>query len=554
MIIKHIKDTKNKSSAANRIKYIHDKAQKSVINGVSSYAVDKSYKVWYANLPNDKELAIKQMEATQSQNKRCKASKTYHYVISFREGEKPEDNIMFDVEQKVSKALGLGEHERVIAIHDDTAHYHMHIVVNKINPITHNTNVMSNDHYVMDDMCKKLELEYGFQVDKHIDYTQNKAHKNHKAIDFEVHTGTESFITYLKREFKPDALCCNSWQELHNEARKIGVIVKLQGAGLVFKSVKHQNITVKASDIDRNLGKGQIEKRLGPFYEFESVKIDLNAQNKEINVSDIQTQASTKNNPNNSKLEVEKNIQQKNKNNFYEKKPLHKNSSVLWQKYLDIEKSKEIKQVNLLFQAKNKYTNVMSEVKNSFIMKKHSIQQSNLSYQHKKIEIYNTTQIYRSNTAIISNQYSEERKSAYIDTKKQSWLAFLMKEAMHDQDAMKALQSNLKKKHIEVATKNNIQPMKMLQADNKKYVGCGIVGKNGEVHYKTIDNGQFKVIDNAIVIVKDSKQANINAIELAKELYGDALLVKGSQGFINDIKEKAKEKNIQISTSNELGF
>jgi Relaxase/Mobilisation nuclease domain len=542
MIAKHIVDkgNSNKYSAKTRINYITEKSVDKIIENMNNYTCDKSSKVWYINLPNSKDLAISQMQATQEQNTRSKCNKTYHYMISFREGEKPNDATMIDIEKQMSEGLGLKEYQRVVAIHDDTAHYHMHIIVNKIHPITHKINVMSNDQYIMNDMCVKLEHQYNLQVDNHIDFSKEKEYKNYRAIDFEKHTGAESFTTYLINEFKQNALDCNNWQELHNQARKIGVIVKLQGAGLVFKSAKHQNITVKASDIARNLSKGSLEKKMGVFMKFKNEKSDLNTVNQENNTFCMQEQAQDKNNA------IMDNIETK----FYEKKPLHKNNSELWGKYKKIEEEKAKMQIIELAKAKENYMNKMQENKIISNMQKEHLKSINLTYED-RLKLNN--KIYTSDKDardIAYSNYLNDINSIYKVTKKDNWLEFLMKEAVNSQVAMRILQSTLKKQHIKQLDNskiNNIKPIEFLKVDNK-YIGYGKIAKNGEVHYKTIDNGHYKICSNGITIIKDSFIAKKEAFDNAIKLYGNKLSISGDNNFIDDINKHAKDKNIKIYT------
>ena len=80
--------------------------------------------------------AVIEIEAAQGQNRRSKADKTYHLVASFPEGERPTDAQLDAIEQRLCDAIGLGEHQRLSALHTDTAHVHLHIAINKVHPET----------------------------------------------------------------------------------------------------------------------------------------------------------------------------------------------------------------------------------------------------------------------------------------------------------------------------------------------------------------------------------------------------------------------------------
>ena len=56
----------------------------------------------------------------------------YHVSISWPEDEVPTDDQMRTVAARMLEELGLGEHQAVVVRHHDTAHAHVHIVVNRV--------------------------------------------------------------------------------------------------------------------------------------------------------------------------------------------------------------------------------------------------------------------------------------------------------------------------------------------------------------------------------------------------------------------------------------
>ncbi len=542
MISKRIQgEYKNKYGTKNAVEYIADKA----IENMTNYAANKTEKAWYINLPQDKELAIAKMQNTQAMNTTTTSSKIYHYTVSFPDGEKPNDKIMLDIEKNISEALGYKDYQRVIAIHDDTGHYHMHIVVNTIHPTKHiNRNSPSNDYYIRNDKMRMLEKKYSLTVDNGIEQkSKRQENKNYKALDFEAHTGLESFTTYLKQEIKENALNVNTWQELHTQAKKIGVIVKLQGNGLVFKSIRSKE-TVKASTIDRKLSKSNLEQKLGNFTEFQQQKIeknDLNAQYSMKNNVEILNPTPHKNNSNLGILGQEKNSEEAKK---YEKRPIHKNSNELWQNYQEIEKLKLQQQEIELQNAKTTYSQELQKIKYLKKQQKEHLKTTGIKYKS-RLEINLNIEINAKNAQEQAySYYKEERSKIYQVTKKCNWLEYLIQEAKTNPIALKILQSNLRNK--ENKKDNKIQSMEFLRQNNK-YIGYGIIAKNGEIHYKTLDNGHFKAGKDGIYIIKDSLEARTQALEVASKTYGNNLKLQGSEEFIKSMKIQAKAKNISIS-------
>jgi hypothetical protein len=77
-------------------------------------------------------LAILEILATQSLNKRSRGDRTYHLVVSFEPGERPAPAQIETIENELCAAIGLAGHQRISALHLDRAHLHLHIAINKV--------------------------------------------------------------------------------------------------------------------------------------------------------------------------------------------------------------------------------------------------------------------------------------------------------------------------------------------------------------------------------------------------------------------------------------
>lgn len=567
----------NKKSTANVVNYIANKA----IEKMTNY-VDKTTKTWYINLPQDKELAIVQMQSTQARND-TNSSKIYHYVVSLNHGEQPSDNIMLDIEKTISENLGFKEYQRVLAIHNDTNNYHMHIVINTIHPtkfINHNS--PSNDYYIRDKKMRELEQKYNLSVDNGIENRNTQELKNYKAIDFESHTGLESFTTYLKKEIKETALNIQNWQELHNKAKKIGVIVKLKANGLVFKSI-NSKITVKASSVDRKLSKLNLEKKLGSFIEYQTAqgtKNGINAQQRTQDEKDIQNHIQRQKNAIQGTIEHGK---------IYTPKPLHKNNDELWKKYLEKKKNH-----TLAIQDKKEVLNKLFEVQSSIIKdiwinkdlayteKKHLQHQLNIINIKNKYNVYSQNLdskiklIYDKardkfiqlevlkyeNLKQIQNKFlareekiklAQQANQIYINALTQlkseikkeimhnkhnplSWVDFLRQQAKTNSKAIEILQSIELKQPKEKANQPYIAGVKIdnILIENAK------ISKNGTIVYKTNDGGIFTDEKNKITIVKDSKEAQEQSYKLAQQQFKHTMSIRGNLEYWN--KQQSLER------------
>lgn len=119
---------------------------------------------------NDPEKAAKVMAYTAMHAAELKAeagikatgrktdSPVYHLSLSWIPGEQPSQAAMMDAGEAALKVLGYSEHEAVYAAHGDKAHLHLHIVVNRVHPLTGKT------HNPKDD--QKILQAWGHEYDK----------------------------------------------------------------------------------------------------------------------------------------------------------------------------------------------------------------------------------------------------------------------------------------------------------------------------------------------------------------------------------------------------
>ena len=84
----------------------------------------------------DTAWAVREIAATQWLNTRAKSPRTYHLIISLRDGANLEAQTLRMIEERFCKALGYAEHQRVSVVHHDTDNVHIHVAINKIHPRT----------------------------------------------------------------------------------------------------------------------------------------------------------------------------------------------------------------------------------------------------------------------------------------------------------------------------------------------------------------------------------------------------------------------------------
>ena len=196
---------------------------------------------------------------TQLLNGRATSDKTYHLLLSFPPGEQPSPEVLAQIEKRMCDALGFGEHQRISAVHHDTDDLHVHVAINKIHPTKLTIHSPKGDYRIMAQTCLKLEAEFGLVATNH---TSRKSVGEGRADDMDRIAGLEPLRDYVRR-LCPELAQAASWQAVHHQLGAAGLTIKPQGAGLVILDGKGKG--VKPSTVSRDLAKGQIEKRLGPF-------------------------------------------------------------------------------------------------------------------------------------------------------------------------------------------------------------------------------------------------------------------------------------------------
>lgn len=234
---------------------------------------------------SDIELAISGIEETQALNVRSKSDKTYHMIVSFK-NEKPSAEALQDIEQEFAKALGFEEHQRIVATHQNTDNFHMHVAYNKIHPEKLTNHAPKWDFKKREKVCREMERKYGLQIDlgKEEKQQQEQIHESisAKGKNYEAVTWEQSFEGYVK-EHKAGLTGllkqASDWKELHTRFDEYGLQLKKRANGLAIVE-KDGKAAMKASALDRRFSKPALEKRFGPFMELDP-KANKKSQSKQ---------------------------------------------------------------------------------------------------------------------------------------------------------------------------------------------------------------------------------------------------------------------------------
>lgn len=498
MIAKHVpmKSVK-KSDFASLVNYLADDQGKNERVAVTSVTNCASI---------DVNAAVIEVTAIQGMNTRAESDKTYHLIVSFRTGERPDDNVLAALESRICEGLGYGDHQRVSVAHDDTDNFHLHIAINKIHPTRLTIHSPYNDHKILGKLCAALELQYGLERDNH---QAVRVASENRALDMEHHTGVESLLGWIKRECLEQLQAASSWADLHRVLHEHGLELQERGNGLVIAN--QEGLMVKASSVARELSKAKLVDRFGEF------KPQIHPGN---------TEGSAK---------------------HYEAKPVrsHIDTTLLFGRYKNEQQGRGAIRAQGLKDARAKRERLMAELKRNAKLKRATTKLAGGSRSEKKLLYAMISQSVKGELNKINEQYRLEREQLLKHYQPLQWVDWLRREATKgDQEALAALRARV----VTLGLKGNTVSASggQLKKTGFKANQDGVT-KKGTIIYCV---GSSAVRDDGDRL-KVSRGATREGLEaalcLAMERYGTHITVNGTADFNAQIVEVAATAKLQLT-------
>lgn len=129
------------------------------------YLCRKAAAVALINLAGDWSHAAPQMAVAAGLNRRCRQP-AYHLVLSWHTTETPSPAAMLSAATHVLAHLQATAHQAVIALHSDRPHPHVHILLNRIHPITGTRLALRHDYAQLELACRRIEHDAGWPADR----------------------------------------------------------------------------------------------------------------------------------------------------------------------------------------------------------------------------------------------------------------------------------------------------------------------------------------------------------------------------------------------------
>lgn len=239
------------------------------------------------------EAAAEEMAATAARNLRCR-DPVKHIVLSWEHWERPSHDQVADCVRSQLEALGYETHQWLAVAHQDTSNFHVHLMVNRVDPLTYFVHKPHPEFLILDRECRELELRHGwtrtngyFTVVQRGDGVEILGRReraalegaerriSHGARSAERWSGQVSFQTHLLETGLGERVrqlleTAKSWGDVVAGLAPLGLRLERHGGGgvLVAEDEEGRAATAKLSlldDGDRRFGLPHLEQSLGPF-------------------------------------------------------------------------------------------------------------------------------------------------------------------------------------------------------------------------------------------------------------------------------------------------
>jgi len=468
---------------------------------------------------DDVALAVKEIKATQALNKRAKGDKTYHLIISFREGDKDKltESVLCEIEKAFCDALGYSEHQRISAVHTDTDNLHLHLSINKVHPERLTCHDSYNDYYVRDSLCRALEQRFQLSVDNGVKDRRRGQNLPDKASALEKHSGLASFTSWV-RSGPRDALKAVlaqpgvTWDDVHRTLARYDLTIRKRGAGFVV-SHRNRKLFCKASAISRDASKEALEQRLGPYREPTPEIMAVVAEE------------------------------------TYTPRPLHTHPEreAVYQRYLKVRVENQLQKSQAMSALKEERAGRLAEIKAAYQKRRLEIFADKLVRKGAKRKLHAANSRRRREAiAKVEETIRRRRQEIHAAQKSCTWQEYLIVQAMGgDEKALAVLRSSQNKSHnssVSQALAGSGSPDRTLVYPHLKPE----INKSGQVLYQ-VGSGSIRDDGSLLHLDDPDDRTILIGLRMAEQKFGSALKVEGGEIFRARVVQVAVSHKMDIT-------
>lgn len=242
------------------------------------------------------ESAAKEMRAAAAQNLLVE-SPVMHFQTAWPPGERPTEAQWQSCAERMIQALGFGEHQYLIAAHDDKERFHVHVMLNRVHPETAKAHNPRLSRLILHRVAREQEHEFGWSETDGLyrwDRQRNQAVRNTKEELEAIRDRREQSLGKMPQQMsnqdhfrdepslkvfaakQPAATLRKllageaNWQRVHHALSLHGLTMYKAEKGGYTVGVEGSEVRVKASDVFRFAFSGKearsrTEAKLGPY-------------------------------------------------------------------------------------------------------------------------------------------------------------------------------------------------------------------------------------------------------------------------------------------------
>ena len=242
------------------------------------------------------ETAAREMRAAAAQNALVEHP-IMHFMVAWEPGEKPTETQWKQSAERMIQALGFGEHQYLIAAHDDKEHFHVHVMLNRVHPETAKAHNPRLSQLTLHRLARELEHEFEWTEADGLyrwDRQRNEPVRNTKAELSQIRDkrerssgkkpGQMAKQDHFRDEPSLKAFASKQpaqtlrklldretdWQQVHLALARHGLTIHKAEKGGYTVGVEGTEIRVKASDVFRFAFSGReararTEAKLGEY-------------------------------------------------------------------------------------------------------------------------------------------------------------------------------------------------------------------------------------------------------------------------------------------------
>ena len=221
------------------------------------------------NLPTaDPETAGLLMRATAAQSDRVQRP-VYHLALAFDPEDRVDRATMVGVADRLLSDLGIQDHQVLIVAHGDTAHRHLHLMINRVHPETFRAWDPRSDYPQIERSLRVQERELGLrEVAGHHARLEGQREPDRAQslsageIRKWERTGRAPLAERVREAVGQDFREATSWADLEARLAQRGLRLEGRGRGFVVTDGVE---AVKASRLATGTSRRALEERFGPM-------------------------------------------------------------------------------------------------------------------------------------------------------------------------------------------------------------------------------------------------------------------------------------------------